>query len=468
MARNIVLICLDSVRWDYFRQYATQLMDRADVVFEQCRAASSWSVPSHASMFTGVLPSRHGVHSHNFDFSTISKKDTFFESLPSYEILGISANSFVSSTFGFSDSYDRFVDTDPINRFPEGLDVRTLDQTSISSQILGLLKELYTHDYPVKSLSNAILAQINSLSRALPIPQLLDSGARVVSRQMAALASSAIEPFFLFGNFMDAHGPLTPTRQFDSAIYSVPLTWNSPDHIDAWEINQANDLESYEQQLKYYRELYGAAIDYLDRTVVKLINTINRDTTHDTTFIITSDHGENLGYDADERLFSHVSSLSESLLHVPFLLVNPPSGYEATEGGYFSHLDLGTLIAGFAEDTSPDVFRDEVVAERIGIGSMNPDFDDETYRYWDRMLRCAYSGPEKFVWDSLGNVEKYRLDLDRPCYQSRCDDLTAKPAWVDQFFETDIQAYKRQAAAGDGDRDIDESTEARLKNLGYL
>jgi len=54
--RNVVVICLDTVRKDYFDRYAPRLQDRADVIYDQCRAVSSWSVPSHASMFDRGAP----------------------------------------------------------------------------------------------------------------------------------------------------------------------------------------------------------------------------------------------------------------------------------------------------------------------------------------------------------------------------------------------------------------------------
>ena len=67
MTRNVVLVCLDTVRKDYFDEYATRLQKLCDVSFEQCRAASSCSVRSHASFMTGELPYRHGIDSYNSD-----------------------------------------------------------------------------------------------------------------------------------------------------------------------------------------------------------------------------------------------------------------------------------------------------------------------------------------------------------------------------------------------------------------
>ena len=63
--RNVVVLCLDTLRKDTLDRLARRLSALADVSFENCRAASGWSVPSHASMLTGQLPSEHDVHALN-------------------------------------------------------------------------------------------------------------------------------------------------------------------------------------------------------------------------------------------------------------------------------------------------------------------------------------------------------------------------------------------------------------------
>src|SRR6056297_3190608 len=98
---NVVLLCLDSVRKDFFDEYAPRLRERADLEFDQCRAASGWSVPSHASMMTGTLPHQHGIHVYNRDFSGLHRDETWLGELPRHRALGASANVYASDAFGF-------------------------------------------------------------------------------------------------------------------------------------------------------------------------------------------------------------------------------------------------------------------------------------------------------------------------------------------------------------------------------
>jgi arylsulfatase A-like enzyme len=97
--RNVVVICLDTVRQDYFEQHATELPSRADVRYSNCRAPSSWTVPSHASFLTGTLPHEHGAHAYNTTFERISEEETFLGDLD-HRTLCVSANPYVSSAFG--------------------------------------------------------------------------------------------------------------------------------------------------------------------------------------------------------------------------------------------------------------------------------------------------------------------------------------------------------------------------------
>lgn len=461
MTRNVVLICLDSVRKDYFDRYAKRLASAADVSFEQCRAASSWSVPSHASMLTGTLPHQHGVHTHNLDFSTISTGETFLDLLTDYKTLGVSANGFASSDFGFDEHFDEFVDIDPINRFPKGIDIRQLDTSSKRRQIRDFVQKILEHDHPLKSVANAMLAQVNSTVRNLPIKQLVDTGAKTVSRQTRKLVASTDSPFFLFLNYMDAHGPMYPVRQYDDDIYSAPNSWKS-NEIDTWDLNESDGLGGYKAAVETYRELYSASIEYLDRVISSLVSRIDKITSGETTYIVTSDHGENLGFKDEGYLFSHVSSLSEGLLHVPLLIINSPDGYSPRESELVSHTDLEALIVGIARGEHPDISSERIAAERIGIGSMDPDVDD--MEFWDRLIRCTYRNSRKYVWDSLGNSRREQLGAETEGY----DNIESIPDWAPDLFDATAAEYKYEKSNKTDQKKMDEKIYERLKDLGYV
>lgn len=467
MSRNVVLICLDSVRKDYFDKYAPRLAAMADVSFPQCRAASSWSVPSHASMISGLLPHQHGIHTHNRDFSTLDPNRTLFADLPSeYHSAGISANVYAGPAYGFDEFFDTFVDAPKYQYFADGMNATRYLHESGRDGVrlyLGFLRAALGHEHPIKSVANGVAAQVKRTAMGSPVPDPMDDGATLIRRQALRLVEAADSPLFLFVNFMEAHAPFSPTIKLDRTHYSAPSSWTSTS-TDYWNVVTAP--KRHADYLERLRELYAANIVYLDRTVSGLIEDMLRDADSETTVIVTSDHGENLGYSSEDGLLEHKSSLSESLLHVPLAVVNPPHDYEGDDTAFVSHLALPDLVRGFVDGEFPDGSSERVVAEHVGM-SPGPEPPDD-YEHWDRLMRCAYEEGRKVVWDSLGTRTAYRLDPTRPCWQAAIDGDVSVPAWAETRFDVDSREYKQRALERASTDDVDAETKRRLADLGYV
>lgn len=273
----------------------------------------------------------------------------------------------------------------------------------------------------------------------------------------------------MFANFMDAHAPHQHTRRYDRSLHDASNTWSSRDW-DKWDVNLGGEdgLKSVRSDVETHRELYAASIDYLDRVVDKFIDDLQSKSDEEVTIVITADHGENLGYPEDNYLFGHDASLSEGLLHVPLLVVNPPKGYPEAVDGYVSHLQLGALLVGLANGETPDVTSDRIPAELVGSTNADPPEDEE---YWTRMLRAVYTDhdwPAKTVWDSIGNSERYRLDPSRPCWQELVNPDADYTDLEAEFFEDSIERAQSTAKRAGEERDVSEATQDRLEDLGYM
>lgn len=467
MSRNIVLLCLDSVRKDYFDEHASKTKRLSDLSFEQCRAASSWSVPSHASMITGRLPHQHGIHTHNRDFSTLARERTVFADIPDeYHTIGISANVYAGPAYNFDEFFDDFVDVPRYQFFADGLNaveyMHTFDGGRLSAYV-GYLAAALKDEKPAKSLVNGAMAQAKRFAMGKPIPDPMDDGARVASREAKRLADDSDGPFFLFMNLMEAHEPYSHIRGMDRSLHSAPYSWRHTSR-DYWDVVTAP--EEHTAHLRLLRQLYAANVDYLDRVVADLIVDIQRRTSHETTFVITADHGENLVLPHEDHLLGHKSSLSESVLHVPLEIVNPPDEHASETSKYVSHLRLPELMRNLANGTCPDVSADRVAAELVGLsGGPEPPTDQA---YWDRMMRCVYADDRKVVWDSLGDCALYRLDAERPTWQETVDNDVDVPSWATEFFDGDITEYKDRVRGSEQQPAVDEATKDRLADLGYM
>ena len=467
--RNVVLVCLDSVRRDYFAAFAPRLRERADVEYTQCRAASGWSVPSHASMFTGTLPHQHGIHVYNRDFSGLSRADTFLGRLPDHRAVGASANVYASDAFGFDGMFDDYVSVSPDRRYPEGRDVEKWGQRCDDhglARYAAFVRTALDHGRPLHSLANGVFAELGHQFSDLPVPKPFDDGAKIVSRAARGLTDE--EPFVMFTNFMDAHSPLTHVLGYDRSLHDAPLSWHSG-LFSTHEVNAERRFAENERHIEHTRDLYRAAIDYLDRVVCDLVDRVRAETTGETTVIVTADHGENLGFDADDRLLAHKGVLTEGLLHVPLVVLNAPGDGDRVVDDYVSHLRLGDLVVGLANGERPDVTEERVAAERIG-SNMAESATEEERTEWDRMIRVVYDGDDKYEWDSNGRRLRHRLDRARPNWQELAEegvDPDRIAAYEAALFDVPLDEYKREAVAGSDDVEVDAATADRLRHLGY-
>jgi arylsulfatase A-like enzyme len=460
MKRNVALIVIDTLRKDYFDKYSTNLEEQSDTSFEQCRAASSWSSPSHASILTGSLPHEHGVHTENHDFSEIDISDTFLNELYNYSTIGITQHNL----FGPENDFDKY--------FDEYLQPATVSNDINPSRngmrrYADFLIKCLNSDYPIQNLDDLLWLKFDSIMSRLPIPKLTDDGASTLAKTAIEKVQSHSEPLFLFMNFFDVHHPYRTNRNYKSN-YSVPNSWNAGKPT-VWEYNERNRAD--EQYTKNYRSMYRASVEYVDKVISDMVSKINKTTEKETTFIITSDHGHNLGYEADNYLFGHDSTLTEGVVHTPLEIINTPTGWPATEGRFFSHCNLGDIILDLAEENelSDELFPKYVCSEVVGRPSGYADLprfpgSEDEFEYWNRMARCVYDGDKKYQWDSEGTEQLYQIDYERPSYQRLITDNPEIPSYCYDEFKTCIEAYKRSVVQ----EGADETTKQRLKNLGYL
>jgi Sulfatase len=114
---NLILISIDTLRADHLGCYGyhrptspnVDRMAAEGVLFRNAVASSPWTLPSHASMLTGLDPARHGAV--KFVFVPMSHSvDTLAELLwdVGYETAAFVGGGFVSNFFGFSRGFDRF------------------------------------------------------------------------------------------------------------------------------------------------------------------------------------------------------------------------------------------------------------------------------------------------------------------------------------------------------------------------
>ncbi len=302
-APNILLVTLDTVRVDhlgcygYERATSPNLDQLASVADRYTDALSTapWTVPSHASIFTGKYAFQHGAEASEKapDWATqnalplSSEFTTLADVLKSdgYRTAGFVANSvFLAPRFGFAKGFDTYV----AERKPA--------------------------------------AQVNS---------------GVVD----FLAKRDAKPFFLFVNYMDAHRPYDTTPLADAATRRLP----PPDpeepqvlldrYIEAVMGEAKEDVAALRARVVTQYDT-GVAND--DRALGALIAKLKELALYDDTLIIvTADHGEYLG---EHQLVEHNKDVYQEALRVPLIVKRVGQTRGRVVSTPLSHAELASLI----------------------------------------------------------------------------------------------------------------------------
>jgi len=328
---NIVLISLDTVRASHIHSYGytrpttpnLDLAARRGVLFENAIAPSSWTLASHASIFTGLLPHQHGA---DFNAPLAGGLLTVARALKArgYQTAGFTSNyDYGYSGWGMAQGFD------------------TYDDDSFSPR------------------HNLLLVPAAQRFRQLFFPPVV-SYDQFGRRDAAELNRDVIRwlrghlgrPFFLFINYFDAHDPYLAPAPYDRYFGSVShglVRRLSP--IMNWQ-SLSQPLSAGEQEMLLAG--YDNCLAYLDDQVGKLLRLlIESPDWPNTIVIITADHGEAFGEHGG--YYGHGWGLGWDLLHVPLIVAgrDVPAGLRissvvGTSDLYFTVLAEAAGRGGFS------------------------------------------------------------------------------------------------------------------------
>lgn len=310
---TVLLMTLDSVRRDHVSAYGrrsafdpeartTPNFDRlaaAGILFERAYSSTSWTLPAHATLLTGLPDQIHGAT--NNDRHIPAAVETLAECFAAggYRTQGFFSGPNLHPAFGFAQGFERYQDCSgvevPAELFagPEqaGRDDRFLDVHVASHQVRT---------------SPILLASIEEFLAADLGPQ---------------------ERCFLFVHWWDPHydylAPAEHVARFANPHYSGRLSGRFvQDKFGPW---APPDLE-------HLLALYDAEIAYTDEHVGRLLARLallGRE--RDLLVALTSDHGEEF---YEHGKWGHQRTLYDEVLAIPMLLSWPaawPAGRSVAE-----------------------------------------------------------------------------------------------------------------------------------------
>lgn len=299
-APNVLLIILDTVRarelslYGYERETTPHLEVRArhGVVFDQAISTAPWTLPSHASMFTGLYPVELST---GWDEPLNDRRRTLAEA---FRNAGYVTGGFVANLV--YTTYEQGLDRGFAHYEDHELDLGTmLRDVTLSRRILDAwtLRPLVGTD-----------AAINEKPAPVIVDDFLDWQARHDDR-----------PFFAFLNFLDAHDPYLPPEPWFEKFAGHPRE-NQLSPLRRHSFSERHDGLA-EEEVEEEIAAYDGAIAWLDYTLETLFQELDqRGEIENTIVVVTADHGEELG---EHGLYLHGHSLYIQTLHVPLLIFGP-------------------------------------------------------------------------------------------------------------------------------------------------
>ncbi len=456
---NVVIIILDATRRDVIDPGFDGVSAAPGLVswaatrggVRSMVAPSPSTLPSTASLFTGLLSSRHGAHrpdrgdaaapefGYPLSLDAVCLAERFAE------------NGYV--TAAVSGNYAVF---DPRFGLDQGFEYYSADRNEAGRFIR---KQLVDRCYPLRRIVENLGFPAYGYESATPYR----NAEAIVDETLDVLRALDAHPFFLVVNIFDAHSPYIPPeyrsirRQYpdtDWILQGEPLM-----AVEKAMIGDGAELSA--DRLALLRELYAAEVRYADRHLTRLLDALDPKTTW---IAVISDHGEFMG---EHSMLKHSTSLYRELLDVPLVISAPSSDPSLQVEGIadFTALHDAILRAGGIEPPQRNPVPG-VVSETFS--AQHPMYDTGKRVLCTENIASIERTPWKLIAGGTCGDQLFNLESDPG---ERVNRIDAEPEIV-RALKSDMD--KHMAEPGDAPveshpvEEISEDLREELEVLGYL
>ena len=356
---NVVILLLDCVRADHLGCYghAGGLTPNIDAVaaegttFNNAISSSIWTLESVASLFSGLYPSQHRTYyGHAWLDPAFPTLAGWLQDL-GYETRSATRNPWIAPETGLTRGFGTVTDLRLAARFGPlaGWGRRLAARQGGGGAASGMAPG--GRGRRPMALARRMWQGLNHRLEA----RMPDAGAARINHSVIDWLDrrDRRNPFFLFIDYMEAHGPYVapaaerwrflPPGITPEQAHRVPLqSWAY--HADP---ERLDDLAR-----SVVQALYAAALAYLDRQVGALVAALRaRGILDDTLLVIMADHGENLG---DHGMVGHNFCVYDSLARVP-LVCRLPGAFDqgCRVNQLVQNVDLFPTVEGLLGQRAP-------------------------------------------------------------------------------------------------------------------
>ncbi len=451
---NLLLITVDTLRPDHLGCYGhegirTPVIDglaTSGILFENACSSIPITLPSHASIMTGLYPPTHGIR-FNGAFALADSIVTLAEVLQDdgYSTAAVVASYALDSEFGLDQGFSSYDDS-----YPSG----------------NILKFKYPELWP--SLARLLLSRV--LASVLPLDLFFSEPQRRANKVTGAglnwLENHSGDRFFLWLHYFDPHSPYDPPENEgpglpDTSVPDNSLVSRAPPYRYWW-----GELESLEE---IYR-LYDGEIEYSDRWIGRIVDELERVGIREKTLIVfAADHGESLW---EHGLAGHGYSVYDSELKVPLIISLPgvlPAGSRVDK--QVELIDLFPTILDILGVPRPQLLQGRNIVNMTD--QEDPDGGRVAYSetLWPQKPQDRKKGLRtagwKYVADpSGGHVALYHLTTD----PHELHDLHEQEPDITRRFAEEMTEISSRLGDTNGDSlpEMNEDVKARLRALGYV
>jgi arylsulfatase A-like enzyme len=298
---NVILVLADALRADRLGPHgysgrntspAIDSLAEESTVFVNAIAQNAWTIPSVASLFTGVYPRSHRALKYqkgkNVEMDTLSMDhETLAEQ---FKAAGYATNALMKSTV-----------IDSSKGFCQGFEACTVVEGKSAWDNSG------------EDLTDAATAWMDT--------------------------QTGDKPYFLYLHYMDPHSPYIPPEPWHSKYtegYKGELTGRHKDYVPF----QQGKASATPEELQQLSGVYDGSVEYWDHQIGRLIADLKaKGRWENTLLVITGDHGEALG----ERGNYFHGNLFQENIHVPLIFKVP--GVKAQRiSQYVQMMDIGPTL----------------------------------------------------------------------------------------------------------------------------
>jgi arylsulfatase A-like enzyme len=368
-----VLISVDTLAAEHLSAYGYEKLtsprlddfaSRASL-YRRAYATAPWTLPTHASLFTGKYPFEHGARTFRQPATRSPLAEHHLTLAEALQALGFRTAAFVSNNAYLTEEFQ-------LNQGFETYVVERCDGWALNRLALDWLNE------------------------------------------------KPDEPFFLFLNYMDTHAPYN-TRRLKQRPGFLEHVVGGPSGKILEELEEkilSRDPSYSSESVERVVDMYDLSIANLDEAIGALFDELTAlGHFDDTLILVTGDHGEIFG---EHDLIKHGRDLYEPLIRVPLIIKRAGQQSGEVVDGIIDSTDIPHMILSQLPEETAGLYLREFPNAPGNHPNISENYYDHPlfwgWKDWakrfDRERVALLEWPYKYIHSSDGNHELYDIEQD--------------------------------------------------------